>query len=79
MPLPTGMRVLRNHRPEYVPWMWAVNGAFSVMGAVISVVLAITRGSPYAMMLGISIYLIGLGIAFAWKRKTVATDMAQIR
>jgi hypothetical protein len=78
MPLPTGMRMLKNHRPEYVPWMWAVNGAFSVLGAVISVVLAITLGSSYALILGILIYLIGLGIAFAWKRKTVADGIAQV-
>ena len=30
MPLPTGMRLLKVHRPDFIPWMWAINGAFSV-------------------------------------------------
>jgi hypothetical protein len=70
MPLPTGMRLLKTYRPEYIPWMWAINGAFSVLGAVLSVILGIMYGSSYAMVLGILIYLIALAMSFAWKKKT---------
>ncbi|MEX2312827.1 MAG: hypothetical protein WD650_02405, partial [Nitrosopumilaceae archaeon] len=45
MPLPTGMRVLKSHLPTYIPWMWAINGAFSVLGAVLSVVIGILYGA----------------------------------
>ncbi len=72
MPLPTGMRLLKTHRPEYIPWMWAVNGAFSVLGAVLAVVLGIMYGASMAMMLGISAYLISLVMSFVWKKKTIA-------
>src|SRR3712207_8588712 len=71
MPLPTGMRLLKVHRPDYIPWMWAVNGAFSVLGAVLAIVLGIMFGSSLAMILGILIYLIALGISFASKKKTI--------
>lgn len=71
MPLPTGMRLLKTHRPEYIPWMWAVNGAFSVLGAVLAVVLGIMYGSSTAMMLGVSAYIISLLISFVWKKKTI--------
>lgn len=71
MPLPTGMRLLKEYRPEYIPWMWAVNGAFSVLGAVLSIMLGIMYGSSEAMILGISIYLVALGISFAWKKKAI--------
>jgi predicted membrane-bound spermidine synthase len=71
MPLPTGMRLLKAHRPEYIPWMWAVNGAFSVLGAVLAVILGIMYGSSIAMILGVSIYLVALAISFAWKKKTI--------
>nr|MDQ4050936.1 hypothetical protein [Thermoproteota archaeon] len=37
MPLPTGMRLLKVHRPDFIPWMWAINGAFSVLGAVLAI------------------------------------------
>jgi hypothetical protein len=71
MPLPTGMRLIKVHRPDYIPWMWAVNGAFSVLGAVLAIALGILYGSSLAMVLGILIYLIALGISFASKKKTI--------
>ncbi|HZA48662.1 MAG TPA: hypothetical protein VE521_07045 [Nitrososphaera sp.] len=71
MPLPTGMRLLKVHRPDYIPWMWAVNGAFSVLGAVLAIALGIMYGSSLAMVLGILIYLIALGISFSSKKKTI--------
>src|ERR671922_1037937 len=61
MPFPTGVRLLKAHLPEYIPWMWAINGAFSVLGAVLAIALGIMYGSSYALILGISIYLIALG------------------
>jgi hypothetical protein len=71
MPLPTGMRLLKVHRPDYIPWMWAVNGAFSVLGAVLAIAIGIMYGSSLAMVLGILIYLVALGISFASKKKTI--------
>src|SRR5919108_1688835 len=71
MPFPTGIRLLKADRPEYIPWMWAINGAFSVLGAVLAIALGIMYGSSYALILGISIYLIALGISFASKKKTI--------
>jgi hypothetical protein len=71
MPLPTGMRLLKVHRPEYIPWMWAINGAFSVLGAVLAIAIGIMYGSSYAIVLGILVYLIALGISFATKKKTI--------
>jgi hypothetical protein len=71
MPFPTGVRLLKAHLPEYIPWMWAINGAFSVLGAVLAIALGIMYGSSYALILGISIYLIALGISFASKKKTI--------
>ncbi len=71
MPMPTGMRLLKSHRPEYIPWMWAINGAFSVAGAVLAIAIGINYGSSRAMILGVLIYLVALAISFAWKRKTI--------
>jgi predicted membrane-bound spermidine synthase len=76
MPLPTGMRLLKEYRPAYIPWMWAVNGAFSVLGAVLSIMLGIMYGSSEAMMLGVSIYFIALGISFAWKKRSIVKAAA---
>lgn len=71
IPLPTGMRVLKSNLANHIPWMWAINGAFSVFGAVLSVVLGIILGASYAMGIGIIIYLAALGISLRWKKHTV--------
>jgi hypothetical protein len=71
MPLPTGMRLLKVHRPDFIPWMWAINGAFSVLGAVLAIALGIIFGSSLAMMLGILVYLVALGISFVSKKKAI--------
>jgi len=71
MPLPTAMRLIKSFTPTFVPWMWAINGAFSVLGAVLTVVIGIVYGASYAMTLGVLIYLIALGIAFSWKKNTI--------
>lgn len=71
IPMPTGMRLVKTYKPIYVPWMWAINGAFSVVGAVLSVVIGITYGASYAMILGVITYLIAFGVSFVWKRKSI--------
>ena len=77
MPMPTGMRMIKAHNPKHVPWMWAINGAFSVLGSVLSVTIAILQGASYALMLGISIYFIALGISFTWKSKSISEVKSQ--
>lgn len=71
MPLPTAMRLIKSYSPMHVPWMWAINGAFSVLGAVLSVVIGILYGASYAMVLGALSYLIALAAAYSWKKKTI--------
>jgi hypothetical protein len=77
MPMPTGMRVVKSYSPKYVPWMWAVNCAFSVLGSVLSVTIAILQGASYALMLGISIYFVALGVSFSWKKKSILAVQPQ--
>ncbi len=71
MPLPTGIRLLKGHKAEYIPWMWAINGAFSVMGAVLAVTIGIVYGSSIAMIIGILGYIAALGVSFVWRRKSI--------
>ncbi|CDI04953.1 hypothetical protein [Candidatus Nitrosotenuis uzonensis] len=71
IPMPTGMRIVKMYKPTFVPWMWAINGAFSVLGAVLSVVIGITYGASYAMIIGIVAYLVALCVSFVWKKRSI--------
>ena len=71
MPMPTGMRLVKSYAPTFVPWMWAINGGFSVLGAVMAVIISIVYGGSYAMMLGIFVYIVALIVSLTWKHKTI--------
>jgi len=50
-PFPLGIKMLdRVGRGDLIPWMWGVNGAFSVLGSVLAIVIAITLGYSYALI-----------------------------
>lgn len=71
MPMPTGMRLIKSYAPTFVPWMWAINGGFSVLGAILTVILSIVYGGSYAMLIGISVYLIALAASLTWRHQTI--------
>lgn len=57
MPFPTGLRLAGRESISLVPWAWAVNGATSVLGSVLAVVVSMTAG--------FSMSLVFAGIAYA--------------
>lgn len=58
MPFPRGLKLIgESGRAEAVPVMWGVNGAASVIGSVLSVVISMTLGFTGALIIGAVIYL----------------------
>jgi len=60
MPFPNGLRILGEESNREVPWMWAINGGFSVFGAVIATAIGIMWGLNYALFLGATAYFVAL-------------------
>jgi MFS family permease len=62
MPLGLGaVAGLTRHGREYVAWGWAVNGFASVVGAVLTTILAMALGFGVVLFLALAVY----GIAVA--------------
>ena len=59
MPMPTGLRMLRDSAPALVPWAWGLNGAASVLGSVGALVIAILAGFDATLFAGAAFYLAG--------------------
>ncbi len=55
-PFPLGIRVVHARVTRLVPWVWGVNGAASVLGSVVAVVLAITLGFTGTLLAGLACY-----------------------
>jgi predicted membrane-bound spermidine synthase len=75
MPMPTGMRILARAAPELVPWAWGVNGAMSVLGSVVALVIALLAGFNQALLVGAALYLLAV-VCITRPRQSVASDAA---
>lgn len=59
MPFPLGLRCLAS-RQEVVPWMWAMNGYFTVIGSVLAVIVALNVGFHAVFALATACYVFTL-------------------
>jgi len=62
MPLPAGVAMLGRRRPEHLAWAWAMNGATSVLGSVVAMLIALTLGFRIVVLTGAACYAVALAI-----------------
>jgi len=60
IPFPAGIRFTEQHDPSLLPWVWGVNGCFSVLASILSVVIAMTFGFAAVLECAAVSYLIAL-------------------
>jgi hypothetical protein len=60
MPFPLGMRLVAATNEALVPWSWGVNGCASVLGSILSVMLAQSLGFTLVLGIALAVYLTGL-------------------
>jgi len=58
MPFPLGIRYAQTHARPLLPWIWSLNGYASVLGSVLSVVLAIQIGFTLVLFIALGVYLV---------------------
>jgi SAM-dependent methyltransferase len=57
---PSGLREVRRHHESLVPWAWGGNGAASVVGSILSIVLAISFGFRVVLLTALAVYVVGV-------------------
>jgi hypothetical protein len=67
MPFPLGIRWLSARNPAIVAWMWGINGTASVLGSVLSVILALNLGFRITLLVGAGCYLVAATLCQASK------------
>ncbi len=60
MPFPKGMGWLQRSAPGLIPWAWGVNGAVSVVAAVLASLLALSAGFSVVLVAGALCYGVAL-------------------
>jgi len=57
---PTGIRMVSSEDQSFVPWAWGINGCASVIGTVLSIIIAMTYGFSAVTVVAVIIYIVGV-------------------
>jgi hypothetical protein len=58
MPLPLGVLAIEGRPRGAVAWAWGMNGAFTVIGGVLSVFLSVAFGFTMTLLIAVSLYFV---------------------
>ncbi len=72
MPFPSGLRRVGSGPFPAAPFYWGLNGVLSVIGSVVTVLLAVTWGFKVAALLGAACYLLAAASSPALERTTAS-------
>jgi hypothetical protein len=70
IPLPAGVRLLAAAQPQLVAWAWGMNGALSVLGAILAVFIAMNWGFSVTLLCGAVIYAVAAALVRQLPRRT---------
>lgn len=59
-PLPLGLGAVARRAERRIPWLWAVNGAMSVLGSVVATLAGLHLGIRATLLAGAAIYVVAL-------------------
>lgn len=76
-PFPLGIRWVGAHNEPILPWLWAVNGAASVVGSSLATLLGLAAGFRTVSLAGMACYTLALALALlVWRRQGKRSDTA---
>jgi hypothetical protein len=58
IPFPSGISLMKKSYKKDIPWMWGINGSFSVMGSAFAIMIAMTSGFTGGLIVGALGYFI---------------------
>jgi hypothetical protein len=64
MPMPLGIGWLRQTSPAVIPWAWGVNGSASVLGSILTMMIAVNFGFNQALIVAIGLYITAIVFLF---------------
>jgi MFS family permease len=64
MPMPLGISWLRRTAPALIPWAWGINGAASVLGSILTMMIAVNLGFNQALIVAVGLYISAIVFLF---------------
>ena len=75
MPFPLGIRLVDSFDNKLIPWAWGVNGFASVLGSILSVIIAMTFGFSTVLVLSVLVYQVALVSILTLKHPSSLTTL----
>jgi hypothetical protein len=60
IPFPTGLLIVKSVQPNFAPWGWGINATFTVIGTILSLLLALSSGFGIVLRLAALLYILAL-------------------
>lgn len=60
IPFPSGIQLVNQRSPAFIPWAWGINGFFTVIGSVVAVILGMMIGFQAVLWISTAIYLLSM-------------------
>jgi hypothetical protein len=64
MPFPVGLKLVHQNNDLLIPWAWGINGLFSVIGAVLAVIISVELSINSLIIFSFFSYFAALLIKF---------------
>jgi len=71
MPFPLGILAIEKQPTGAVAWAWGVNGLFTVIGGLLSVVLSVFIGFKVTVLVALALYALALSMFSRMRQSTV--------
>jgi hypothetical protein len=71
LPFPLGIKLATERSPALIPWLWGMNGAASVVGSVLAMLVAISCGFSVTIAAGLASYLAAAGLLLFLRHRPV--------
>lgn len=78
MPFPLGILAISKLPHGFIAWAWGMNGLFTLIGGLASVVLSVYWGFTITLFIGLSLYLPAYFSLFLLKRKIERSEISSL-
>jgi hypothetical protein len=76
MPFPLGILAIQHQPRGAIAWAWGMNGLFTVIGGLASVVIGLEKGFNFAIVVALVLY--GLACAVYTRMRDTVTSAAAV-
>ena len=75
MPFPIGLSLTAQRNKTFIPWAWGINGYATVIGSVLSVILALHFGFRVVLLIAAAIYVLAyFSLSFSARQRSMSNQ-----